>query len=79
MTSREKLAEDRAAAMFGRVLASWAQDCLRLRASGLDRPSARASRGFSVLPGAAANAARVRGPELAEIMPVFRRPAARAA
>ncbi|GJM19198.1 MAG: hypothetical protein DHS20C14_14110 [Phycisphaeraceae bacterium] len=33
--------EARARSLFGAVIESWAGDCLRLRAAGLDRPSWR--------------------------------------
>jgi len=38
---RSEQARQEAEAMFRRTLAGWAHDVLRLRAAGLDRPTAR--------------------------------------
>lgn len=51
------LAVARARAMYRRAITGWAQDALRLRASGLDRPTRRIGRPGAVRP-TAATAAR---------------------
>ncbi|MEZ6243545.1 MAG: hypothetical protein R3B57_10945 [Phycisphaerales bacterium] len=40
-TARGEAAREEARRVFGRVLAQWAGDCLRLRRAGLDRPCRR--------------------------------------
>jgi hypothetical protein len=42
---RAEQARQEAEAMFQRTLAGWAHDVLRLRAAGLDRPTARTACG----------------------------------
>jgi len=46
-----------AEAMFRRTLAGWAHDVLRLRAAGLDRPTARPGAASAATPAAARRAA----------------------
>lgn len=58
-------AELSARRMYRRFLAGWAQDALRLRAQGLDTPSARVGRGLAAGP-AVARGVRERGLFLAD-------------
>lgn len=53
LVSQRRTGPDRtqAAHLFGRVLAPWAMDIMRLRRAGLDRPTARRARRLLALPG----------------------------
>jgi len=57
---RGQIAEVEAKAMYRRVLAGWASDCLALRQAGLDRPGAAARREAPPSPGAEASRTAVR-------------------